>query len=88
MIYNLNELILIKLLLKDQLILKEVNSKNSKILLENIKYLCSYNDLIFNKNEFNELLKNKENYILKGSDCKGDLNEGKGEMNDFIGKYK
>ena len=88
MIDNINELLLIKILFDNYLILKKENSENSKILLENIKYLCSFNNIRINKNEFNEFLKNKENYILKGNEYKGDLNKGKIEMNYFIGKYE
>ena len=81
MIKNLNEILLINSLLKEYLILKEDNSKNTKTLLENIKFLSSFNDLTLNKNAFNEFLKNKENNILKGSIYK------EGEMTYFIGKY-
>ena len=88
MIDNLNELLLIKILLNNYLMLKKENFENSKILLENIKYLCSFNNIRINKNEFNEFLKNKENYILKGNEYKGNLNNGKVEMNYFIGKYE
>ena len=88
MIDNLDELLLIKILLDNYLILKKENSENSKKLLENIKYLSSFKDIKINKNEFNEFLKNKENYILKGNEYKGDLNNGKVEMNYFIGKYE
>ena len=45
MIDNINELLLIKILFDNYLILKKENSENSKILLENIKYLCSFNNL-------------------------------------------
>ena len=75
MIDNLNELLLIKILLDNYSILKKENSHNSQILLENIKYLYSYNIKI-KKKQFNEFLKNKENYILKGNEYKGDLNNG------------
>ena len=88
MIDNLDELLLIKILLDNYLILKNENTENSKILLENIKYLSSFKDIIINKNEFNEFLKKKENYILKGNEYKGDLNNGIVEMNYFIGKYE
>jgi hypothetical protein len=60
MIKNLNELLLIEFLKKDYLILKEENSKNSKTLLQNIKYLISFNRINLSKiRTFN---------ILKGSD--------------------
>ena len=61
MIKNLNELLLIEFLKKDYLILKEENSKNSKTLLKNIKYLISFNKVKFNKNELNKFVKNKNN---------------------------
>ena len=61
MIKNLNELLLIEFLKKDYLILKEENSKSSKTLLQNIKYLISFNKVKFNKNELNTFVKNKNN---------------------------
>ena len=86
-INNLNELLLVKILFQQYLKFKKENNEKSKKLLKNIKYLSSFNDLKLNKNEFNEFLKDKNNYILKGSGYKGDLN-GEGQMNYFLGNYK
>ena len=89
MINNLNGLLLIKLLLKYYLILKKEDEKNSKILINNIVYLSSFKDLTINQNdEFSLFLKKKENYVIKGSDFKEDLNKGEIEINYFIGKYE
>ena len=82
MIKNVNGLLLMKLLLKDYLFLKENNSEYSQTLFKNIIYLASFNELTLKKNKFNDCLKNKNNNILKGSD----YNEK--EMNYFIGKYR
>ena len=45
MINNLNEILLIKMLFEDYLFLKKENENNSNILLENILFLASFNNL-------------------------------------------
>ena len=86
MIDNFNELILIKILLKNYL-----ENKNESKLLYNIDFLFQLNNLDLNTNDFNKFLLNINNNILNGQRYKGDkINdefEGKGEMIYFNGKY-
>ena len=84
---NINELILIKLLLKNY-----SENKNDEKLLNNIDFLLQFNKLEFKTTDLNNFLLDYKNYILDGNKFKGDKAiedefEGKGEMTYFNGKY-
>ena len=88
MINNLNEILLIKMLYEDYIKMKKINIENSKVIYENIIFLLSLNELKLDKKNFDEFLKNKNNYIINGNKYKGNIIDGKGEMDYFIGKYE
>ena len=88
MINNLNEILLIKMLYEDYIKMKKINIENSKEIYENIIFLLSLNELKLDKRNFDEFLKNKNNYIINGNKYKGNIIDGKGEMDYFIGKYE
>ena len=88
MINNLNEILSTKTLYEDYIKMKKINIENSKVIYENIIFLLSLNELKLDKRNFDEFLKNKNNYILNGNKYKGNIIDGKGEMDYFIGKYE
>ena len=88
MINNLNEILLIKMFYEDYINMKKKDIENSKVLYENILFLSKFNELKLDKRNFNEFLKNKNNYIINGNKYKGNIIDGEGEMDYFIGKYE
>ena len=88
MINNLNEILLIKMIYEDYINMKKINIENSKVLYENILYLSLFNELKLDKTNIYEFLKDKNNYIINGNKYKGNIIDGIGEMDYFIGKYE